>query len=47
MEFIISHQAQILGILWLVSELLGENKKIEANSVYGFIKILLKKALGK
>lgn len=47
MEFIIAHKVEILSILWLVSELLGENKKIEANSVYGFIKILLKKALGK
>jgi hypothetical protein len=47
MEFVISHKAEILGILWIISEMLGENKKIAANSIFGLVKQLIKNALGK
>lgn len=47
MEIIIAHKAELLGILLLVSEILGSSPKIKANSLFQLGQMMLKKALGK
>lgn len=47
MGFILAHKFEIASILWIISELMAENKKIEANSVYQLVKGILKQFLGK
>lgn len=47
MEFIILHKFEIAAALLLISEALGENKKIAQSSIYGVIVAALKKVLGK
>lgn len=47
MEIIIAHKAEILGILFLLSEILGSNSKIKANSLYQLSVSIIKKLMGK
>jgi hypothetical protein len=42
LEFAIKNAGIIMTILFLISELLGENKKIKSNSVFGLIRSFLK-----
>jgi hypothetical protein len=42
-EFLTKNIAIIMTLLFLISELIGENPKMGANSVFGFIRDLLKK----
>jgi hypothetical protein len=42
MDFLVRHSATITLILFLISELLGENEKIRANSVFGAFRSFLK-----
>lgn len=42
------HTVELMfAALWAVSEFLGENKAIAANSVYGLVKAVLKSIVGK
>jgi hypothetical protein len=47
MEIVLAHKAEILGILWLASEILGSIDSIKANGVFQLIKGVLAKVLGK
>lgn len=47
MELVLSHKAEILGILWLVSEILASIPSIKANSIFQLAKSLLAKVLKK
>lgn len=43
MEFIFSHQVEILAVLLAVSELLGNIKAVESNSIFQVVVGILKK----
>jgi hypothetical protein len=47
MEIIIAHKAEILGILFLLSEILASSPKIKANSVFQLCVSIIKKFLVK
>jgi hypothetical protein len=47
MEIVLAHKAEILGILWLVSEVLAAIPAVKANSVFQIVKGILAKVLGK
>jgi len=47
MEIIIAHKAEILGILFLISEILASSPKIKANSIFQVAVSILKKVMGK
>ena len=47
MEIVLSHKAEILGILWLVSEVLASIPALKSNSVFQLVKSILAKILGK
>ena len=42
MDFMVKHLGVIMTVLFLLSELIGENKSISANSIFGLIKSFLK-----
>lgn len=47
MEFIIAHKAEILGVLWGLSEALSFIPAIKANGIFQMIFEALKKAKGE
>lgn len=47
MEIIIAHKAEILGILFLVSEILASIPAIKANSIFQLAVGIVKKLAGK
>jgi hypothetical protein len=47
MEFIIAHKAEILGVLWGLSEALSFIPAVKANGVFQMIFEALKKAKGE
>lgn len=47
MELILAHKAEVFGILWLLSEILGSIESVKANGVFQLLKGLLGKLLGK
>jgi hypothetical protein len=47
MEFIIAHKAEILGVLWGLSEALSFIPSVKANGVFQMIFEALKKAKGE
>ena len=47
MEFIIAHKAEILGVLWGLSEALSFIPSVKANGIFQVIFNSIKKAVGK
>lgn len=47
MEIVLAHKAEILGILWLLSEVLASVPALKSNSVFQLVKGVLAKVLGK
>ena len=47
MEFIIAHKAEILGVLWGLSEALSFIPAVKANGVFQMVFEAIKKAAGK
>jgi len=47
MDLIIAHKTELLGILWLISEILASIPSIKANSLFQVAQSLLAKILGK
>lgn len=47
MEIVIAHKAEILGIFWLVSEVLASIPALKSNSIFQLVKGVLAKVLGK
>jgi hypothetical protein len=47
MEFIIAHKAEILGVLWGLSEALSFIPAVKANGVFQMVVGLIKKIAGK